>query len=188
MQTPSQKGKESSKPQSSAPCSINISCSGVWIFSSPWSVACQAPLSMGFSWQKCWSRLLCPPPGDLPNPGIEPESPALAGRFYTTSTTWEAQNNKWRTNSFLPFSLLHTPFSPSWPSASSRNISHVILLLKTLPPLSLLIQHNPSCPIGPLLTFRAWPEIILSFSIWHFTHMDAFEPQALDPSPGSRTL
>ena len=52
----------------------------------------QAPLPMGFSRQKCWSGLPCPPPGDLPDPGTEPESlvsPALAGRFYTTSTTWE---------------------------------------------------------------------------------------------------
>ena len=36
-----------------------------------------SPLSMGFSRQECWSRLPCPPPGDLPNPGIEPRSPAL---------------------------------------------------------------------------------------------------------------
>jgi len=48
---------------------------------------------MGFSRQEYWSGLPCPPPGDLPDPRIEPEalmSPALAGRFFTTSTTWEA--------------------------------------------------------------------------------------------------
>ena len=39
--------------------------------------ALQAPLSMGFSGQEYWSGLPCPPPGDLPNPGIEPRSPAL---------------------------------------------------------------------------------------------------------------
>ena len=38
-----------------------------------------------------WSRLPWPPPGDLPNPGIEPISPALAGGFFTSSATWEAQ-------------------------------------------------------------------------------------------------
>ena len=43
----------------------------------PWTVACQAPLSMGFSRQNYWSRLLCPPQGDLSNPVIEPVSPAL---------------------------------------------------------------------------------------------------------------
>ena len=47
----------------------------------PWTVAPQAPLSMGLSQQE---RLLFPPPGDLPDPGIEPESPVLAGEFFTT--------------------------------------------------------------------------------------------------------
>ena len=52
-----------------------------------------APLSMEFSRQEYWSGLPFPSPGDLPNPGIEPMtfiSPALAGRFVTTSATWEA--------------------------------------------------------------------------------------------------
>ena len=59
----------------------------------PRTVAHQAPLSMGFSRQEYWSGFPCPPPGDLPDPGIElvsPVSPALAGRFFTTSATWEA--------------------------------------------------------------------------------------------------
>ena len=54
------------------------------------TAACQAPLSMGFSRQDYWSGLPRPPPEDLPNPGIEPTSfmsPALAGGFFTTSTT-----------------------------------------------------------------------------------------------------
>ena len=46
-------------------------------FATPWTVAHQALLDMGFSRQVYWSRLPCPPPGDLPNPGIEPRSPAL---------------------------------------------------------------------------------------------------------------
>ena len=48
---------------------------------------------MGFSRQEYWSGLPCPPPGDLPDPRIEPasfKSPALIGRFFTTSATWEA--------------------------------------------------------------------------------------------------
>ena len=63
-----------------------------------WTVARQAPLSMGFSRQEYQSGLPCPPPGDLPNPGIEPKalpSPALAGGFFTTSATWEASSNKY---------------------------------------------------------------------------------------------
>ena len=53
-------------------------------FATPWILACQAPLSMGFSRQEYWSGLPFPPPGDLPNPGIKPMSPALVGRFFTT--------------------------------------------------------------------------------------------------------
>ena len=49
----------------------------------PWTVACQAPLSMEFSRQEHWSGLPFPPPGDLPDPGIEPSSPELAGGFFT---------------------------------------------------------------------------------------------------------
>ena len=58
----------------------------------PWTVARQAPLSMGFPRQEYWSGSPFPAPGDLPNPGIEPislESLALAGRFFTTRATWE---------------------------------------------------------------------------------------------------
>ena len=53
----------------------------------PWTVALQAPLSMEFPRQGYWSGLPCPPPGDLPDPGIKPATltlPALAGRFFTT--------------------------------------------------------------------------------------------------------
>ena len=64
-------------------CVLNcFSC--VRIFATLWTVAHQAPLSMGFSRQEYWRGLPCPPPGDLPNPGIEPKSPALAGGFFTT--------------------------------------------------------------------------------------------------------
>ena len=50
----------------------------------PWTVASQAPLSMGSPRQKYWSWLPFLPPGDLPDPGVEPESSALAGGFFTT--------------------------------------------------------------------------------------------------------
>ena len=66
--------------------------SHVQLFAIPWTVACQALLSMGFSRQKYWRGLPFPFPGDLPNIGMEPvslTSPALTGRFFTTSTTWE---------------------------------------------------------------------------------------------------
>ena len=49
----------------------------------PWTVVWQVPLSVGFPGQEHWSGLQLPSPGDLPDPGIEPPSPALAGRFFT---------------------------------------------------------------------------------------------------------
>ena len=77
--------------------------SRVRFFVTPWTAAHQAPLPMGFSRQECWSGLPCPPPGDLPDPGIEPTSltslgsPAPVGSFFfwlfcvffTISATWE---------------------------------------------------------------------------------------------------
>ena len=66
--------------------------SHVRLFVILWTVAHQDPLFMGFSRQEFWSGLPCPPPRDLPNPGIEPvslKSPALVGGFLTTSATQE---------------------------------------------------------------------------------------------------
>ena len=60
------------------------SLSHVQLFATPWTVARQAPLFMGFSTQKYSSGLLFPSPGDLPSPGTKPESPELAGQFLTT--------------------------------------------------------------------------------------------------------
>ena len=67
--------------------------SHVQLFATPWMVALQAPLPLGFSRQDYWSGLPCPPPGDLLDLGIEPAclmSPALTGVFFITNTTWEA--------------------------------------------------------------------------------------------------
>ena len=60
------------------------SLSHVRLFATPWTVALQAPPSMGFSRQECWSGLPFPSPGDLPNPGIEPRSPALQADTLTS--------------------------------------------------------------------------------------------------------
>ena len=67
--------------------------SHVQLFVMLWTIACQAPLSMGFSRPEYWSGLPFLPPGDLPDPGIKPTSlmsSALAGGFFTTSGNWEA--------------------------------------------------------------------------------------------------
>ena len=72
--------------------SVCVLChfSHVWLCGMLWIIACQAPLSMGFSRQEYWSGLPCPPPGVLPDSGIEPASlvsPALADGFRTTSAS-----------------------------------------------------------------------------------------------------
>ena len=59
-----------------------LSC--VRLFATPWTAACQATLSMGFSRQEFWSGLPFSLPRDFPDPGIKPVSPELAGGFYTT--------------------------------------------------------------------------------------------------------
>ena len=74
------------------PCMLSR-FSHVQLFATLWTVTHQAPLSLEFSRQEYWSCLPSPPPGDLPNPGIEPTalvSPALAGGFFASSATWEA--------------------------------------------------------------------------------------------------
>ena len=76
----------------------------VQLFLTPWTVACQAPLSTGFSRQEYWNGLPFPPPGDLPDPGIKrssPGSPALAGGFFTTAPPGKPKNLTAFPNCFL---------------------------------------------------------------------------------------
>ena len=78
-----------------------LSCSShVWLFVTPWTVVCQAPLSMGFSRQEYWSGLPHPPPEDLRDAGMKSTSllslifPTLTGRFFTTSATIKKKKKK----------------------------------------------------------------------------------------------
>ena len=69
---------------------MHLSCfSHVRYCATLWTINCQAPLTLGLSRQEYWSGLPVPPPGDLPDPGIEPTSPALTGRF-SISAIWKA--------------------------------------------------------------------------------------------------
>ena len=98
-------------------CACANSLQHVQLFATPWTAACQASLSMGFSRREYWSGLPFPPPGDLPDPGIKLRSltfPALAGGFSTTSTTWEALK-------MSPFLFLQR--SPALPSQAGSRIS-----------------------------------------------------------------
>ena len=81
------------EPEAELDESVTHLALGIWyfaysvlsnFFATQWTVACQAPLSMGFPRQEYWSGLPFPPPGDLPHPGMEIVSPALAGGFFTT--------------------------------------------------------------------------------------------------------
>ena len=87
-----------------------LSC--FWLFATPWTAARQAPLSVGFSRQEDWSGLPCPPPGDLPDPGIEPLSrtgPAVAGGLFTAGATWVQRGVKEGPEKTLSFTLFSEP-------------------------------------------------------------------------------
>ena len=78
----------------------------VWFFATPWTIVCQAPLSMGFSRQEYWSGLPFPSPGDLQDLGTEPrslESSALAGGFFTMEPP--GKSSIIPTTAQFPFSL-----------------------------------------------------------------------------------
>ena len=85
----------------------------VQLFATLWTVACQAPLSMGFSRQEYWSGLSCPPPGDLPNSGIEPRSPTLQANSLLT----EPQRK--------PTETIDTSFACGLPVASLTKVERV---------------------------------------------------------------
>ena len=82
--------------------------SHIWLFVTPWTVACQAPLFMEFSRQEYWSGLPFHSPGDLPNPRTEPLSPtpcALGGRFSTSQPPGKPRVIMWLNNS-IPYRYL----------------------------------------------------------------------------------
>ena len=74
----------------------SLSC--VPVFATLWIVTCQAPLAMGLSWKECWSGLPFPPPEDLPDPGIDPVSPAWQANYLPLSHLgiffWSSKNYK----------------------------------------------------------------------------------------------
>ena len=85
----------------------------------PWTVAHQVPLSMGFPRQEYWSRLPFPPPGNPPNPGIEPVSPALAGRFFTDELLGKSFHSFSSVQSLSRVRLFATP----WTAARQTSLS-----------------------------------------------------------------
>ena len=127
-------------------------CSALSNSATPWTVTRQAPLSMEFSRQDYWSALPFPPPGDLPNPKILPTSlvsPALAVKFFTTSTTWEF-------NSPVHPLLSSPPTHHTWLRGEGSQVSNLRLLYLKDPHLtntdfqpgspSSLLLKQPRCP------------------------------------------
>ena len=138
------------------------SFSPVQLFATLWAVAHQAPLSMGFSRQEYWSGLPCPPPGDLPDPGIEPASPVapciLAGGFSTTEPPGKPKE-KPACPYFTPDSTsllywqVHTTHRASWgplilteEGVVSSEAPLSVRKLKTLLPLFFCVWNAPPSP------------------------------------------
>ena len=99
----------------------------------PWTVAHQAPLSMGFSRQEYWRGLPFLPPGDLPDPGIEPASlasPALAGVLFTTSATSVQFSHSVMSDSATPWTAARQAFLSI---TSSRNLLELLSFKLVMP-------------------------------------------------------
>ena len=136
-----------------------LSCfSCVWLCQILWTVAHQAPLFMGFSKQEYLSRWPCLSSGDLPSPVIEPislTSPALAGRFFTTSSTWEDP------------CIIHLPLKICcWKASASAQISSSRPLWWSFRCSAVLIQNhrrwlspNQHAHHFLVVWFNLWPQI-----------------------------
>ena len=153
-------------------------------------LAYQALLSMGFSRQEYWSGLPCLPPGDLPDPGIKPAlltSPALAGKFSTTSTTWKALQ---RHPILEQFPLLYS---------SKTGLSGALKLCLTaftitVPPSSMLFSQIPTwftpsfcsgfCSCVKYHDWRGPLLLLLLLLLSHFSCVRLCDPIDVSP-PGS---
>ena len=129
------------------------SLSRVRLFDTPWTVAYQAPPTMGFSRQEYWSGLPFPSPGDLPNPGIEPGSPTLEAdaltseppsleRFKNPKSWWEGLKECSKNTSGPLFSILSPP-----QLAKFRVSAHTSTTSSRVP--RLLQPHTPSSTFPP---------------------------------------
>ena len=119
--------------------------SRVCLFATPWTVARQAPLSMGFPRQEYWSGWPVASPRGLPSPGTEPTSlsPALAGGFFTTRATWEAKPK--RTTSVRFSSVAQSCLTLATPWTAARQASLSLTNFRSLPKfmfIALVMPHS----------------------------------------------
>ena len=113
---------------------IHFRC--IWLFATPWTVARQVLLSMGFPRQEYWNGLPFPPPGNLPDPGVEPTSPTLVGGFFTTEPpgkpipfiTYGVTGCLWRCSTWSVFLPIKTWLYKN-PSSLDLTLQHVAILL-----------------------------------------------------------
>ena len=129
----------------------------VWLFATLWTIAFQAPLSMGFSRQEYWSVLPCPPPGDLPGPWIEPASlvsSALAGRFFKRVPP----GKKWKWKSLSHVQLFVTPWTAALKAPLSMEFPRWEYWSGALPDSSAGDLPNPRIkPMSPILQVDSLP-------------------------------
>ena len=127
--------------------------SHVQLFATLWTVACQAPLSMGFSRQKYQSGLPFPPTGDLPNPGIDLRSPLTAGKSLLSETPGKHIYTLSSVQSLSRVRLFVTPWIAARQASLSITISRSSLRLtsiESLMPSSHLILCRPLLLLPPV--------------------------------------
>ena len=117
------------------------SLSRVRLFATPWTVAHQAPRSMGFSRQEYWSGLPFPSPGDLPDPGIEPRSPALQADAFNLCATREASPSTELSSLGVIHSCGKIHYQYCW---TVKSVCHSELCSSELSCVEWLVQHNVS--------------------------------------------
>ena len=138
-----------------------LRCCHVWLSATPWTVVHQAPLSMEFSRQESWSRLPFLSPGALSDPGIKPESPALTGRFFITSATWEAQWLWVRAKSLQSCPTLCDPMDCSLPGSSV----HAIIQARILEWVAISFSRESSQPCV------SYVSCIGRWVLYHYYHL-----------------
>ena len=141
-------------PKAGKQCTRALSLSRVRLYATPWTVAHQAPLFMGFSRQEYWSGLPCPPSGDFPDPGIKPASlasPELTGGFFTTRATWEAITQFSSVAQSCP-----TLCSPMDCSTSGFPVHHQLLEPTQTHPLRLWCYPNISSSVVPFSRLQSF--------------------------------
>ena len=139
----------------------------VWLFGTPWTIACQAPLSMGFSRQESWSGLPFLSPGDLSNPGIEPRSPALQMDSLPAEPTQKPHSLSHSATRARDFNLYRHQMSQQGGNLVMDAIPWAVINSPEALPLCSVQIHSIFiglvCQDRPLGDFVAWAEYALSF-------------------------